>query len=90
MGYIQRKVIFQGMSETGPVLVPLGLCAILGSQMSLSLKYLQSLHTPGILSPKFSVLEHWPTNHKPTPISLDQQTSNPACQSDSTVQLTDG
>ena len=55
---------------------------ILGSQISLSSKYLQSLHSSGILSPNCSILEHWPTNHMPITISLDQQTSRPACQSD--------
>ena len=48
--------------------------AFLGSQMSLSSKYLQSLDTPGISSPNFSVFKLWPTSQTPISISLDQQT----------------
>ena len=48
----------------------------------LSSKYLQSLDSPGIFSLNFSVLEHWPTSHTPSTISLDLQTSSLACQSD--------
>ena len=59
---------------------------IFGSPMSLSSKYLRALDTPGILSKNLSVLEHWPTNHIPIIISLDQQTSIPASQSE-TVQV---
>ena len=58
------------------------LFSILGIQMSLSSKYVQALDPPGILSPNFSVLEHWPTNQTPIIISLDQQTSSPTCQND--------
>ena len=56
------------------------------SKMRLSSKYLQALDSPRILSQNVSVLEHYHTNHTHIIISLDQQTSSHACQSD-TVQV---
>ena len=58
----------------------------LDSHISLSSKYLQGVDHPGILSLNVTILEHWPTNHTPIIISLDQPTLCPACQND-TVQV---